>query len=215
MRSSILTALGAIAVVLAFTAVRGNRTSSSSSPPPPGASTTTSGPAHRLTIVPPTTSPAPPPTTAPATTATTAAPLAPCQPGDVRISTVTDAGAYAAGSSVTITTTLSAVRSCIFNPVAGGPYNCPSWIVVTDASDRQVWPWPGEAEQCSEPAATVLGAGDVETLRAAWNGYVATTAGTSVQAPPGYYSAIGAWSWSSGPGNPSVQTSRSNPFVES
>ncbi|HZU78926.1 MAG TPA: hypothetical protein VE991_03325 [Acidimicrobiales bacterium] len=212
MRSSILTALGAVVVVLAFTALRGDHTSSSSAPP---TSTSTTATPHRLTVVPPTTAPAPTTTAVPPTTTATSAPIGPCQAGDVRVSTVTDATAYQPGQAVQVTTTLQAVRSCVFNPVSAGPYNCPSWIVVTDAQG-QVWPWPGEGEECSAPAATVLSAGDEETLRAAWNGQVMTTAGTPGAAPPGSYSAVGTWAWSTGSGqSPAVVSSRSGSFSES
>jgi hypothetical protein len=129
------------------------------------------------------------------------------------VATATDSSAYSPGSTVTVTTLLRALRACVFQPVANGPYSCADWVIITDAGGHQVFPSPGQGEQCSPPAATVLQPGVTESLRAAWNQQVQTGGGYA-QAPPGYYQAVGTWGWSAGPGQPPyVVSARSSSFA--
>ena len=212
--SSLVAALMAVGVVVGFVLIRtGNPTVSGQTAPTP------SIPGTRATV-PPGQSSAPlasgAPTTAPTSPPVTSATSSPgtryCTPADVEVSSATDSSAYGPGRTVTVTTLLRAARTCVFQPVPTGQYSCASTIVVTDAGGSQVFPWPGQPEQCSPPAPTVLQPGVTESLRAAWNQRV--SAGGAQQAQPGSYQALGTWAWSSGPGQAPYQVSaRSQPFV--
>lgn len=213
--SSLVAALLAVGVVLGFVVAR----TSGPSIPSNGSQPTTSVPRVTVPVVSPPVYPA-------ATTSTTsphtvvsapsqASGPAPCTPADVSVTTATDASSYPSGGTVTVTTLLRAVRACVFQPVASGPYGCADTVIVVDGSNHQAWPWPGESEQCSPPAATVLQPGVTETLRAAWDGDVYSN-GRFVPAPPGTYQAIGTWYWSAGAGQgTSRATVASAPFAVS
>jgi hypothetical protein len=215
--SSLLAALLAVGVVLGFVLVRTGRPSSSSNH---SAATTTSVPSGPTTTIP---SVSPRTTSVPTTTSAPARPVVPvptaapppglCTPAEVIVTTSTDESSYATGSTVTVTTLLRALRSCVFQPVAAGPYSCADTIVITDGAGSQVWPAPGEREVCSPPAGAVLQPGATETLRGAWN-QVVDTSGHAQQAPPGPYQAAGTWNFSAGPGRPPYEVSaRSAPFA--
>lgn len=213
MTSSVIVALLAVGIVLGFAAVRtGGRTPSSSSGAIPTVSIplvpSTTSPATGTT--PPTVARPAPTTTAPPAPTTTAATVGTCRPADVVVATSSDSSSYPPGSTVTVTTTLRDVRECIFTPAPAGPYGCASTIVITDAAGGQVWPSPGQTEQCSSPSSGVLQPGDVQTLRAAWNQQESGPGGlTSQQAPAGQYQAVGTWAWSSGGGAPYQASARS------
>lgn len=199
MASSLVAALLAVGVVLGFVVARTTGPSIPSNQSTP----TTTVPRVSVPVLSPPVESVPTSTTAVPQTAVSAPSQAsgpaPCTPADLSITTATDASSYRSGSTVTVTTLLRSVRACVFQPVAAGPYGCADTVVVIDGSNHQAWPWPGESEQCSPPAATVLQPGVTESLRAGWNGEVETD-GSFQPAPPGTYEAIGTWSWSAGPG---------------
>lgn len=213
--SSLVAALLAVGVVLGFVVAR---TTGPSVPSRGNALPTTSAPAVPSTSLPsrvagtttvPTTAP---PQSASATPSGSPGP-GPCTPSEVVISTATDSSSYGPGSTVTVTTLVRGVQACVFQPVAVGPYSCADTVVITDAGGTQAWPWPGQAEQCSPPSATVLEPGVTDSLRAAWNGWV-YSGGSPQQAPPGVYQAVGTWAWSAGAGRAPYEVStRSQPFT--
>jgi len=206
--SSIVAALVAMGVVLIFVLIR---TSGMTSP-----STVRSIPTSSLPNAPSTSSPGLAVTLpAPATTAIPgrAAGPAGCTAGDVSVVTSTDKPWYLPGTSVTVTTILRAAHTCQLTPAAVAPYGCPTTVVIVDALDHQVWPWPGQAEVCSSTASRVLDAGSTETITATWNGKVPTASGVA-DAPAGSYQAEGTWAWTGAQGE--VQRSaRSHPFAVS
>ena len=212
--SSLVAALLAVGVVLGFVVARdtgpsipsGQRGLPTTSAPVPSTSTPS------LSTGTTTTSPT---TTAPHAVVTTTSPSGPgpCTPSQVVVTTTTDGSSYPSGATVTVTTLLRAVQACVFQPVAVGPYSCADTVVITDAGGAQQWPWPGQSEQCSPPAPTVLEPGVTESLRAAWNGWV-YGGGNEHPAPNGVYQAIGTWAWSAGSGRAPYQVStRSQPFT--
>jgi hypothetical protein len=164
----------------------------------------------------PTTVPASTPTTVakpapkPAVAAVQAAPLAPCTTSDLSVVTTetgatVPSGAFAVGTPNTVTTTVSAVRSCIFQPAAVQPQNCPTWIVV-NALDG---PGPGfpnttSTEACSPPAGQTMNPGSSESVSISWT---PTTVGT--------YQAAGTWGWSSQSGAPYQETGAGPRFAVS
>jgi hypothetical protein len=164
----------------------------------PGTGTATTNPPQvPVTTVPPTTITTTPPVTAPAPIPATAAasesavPPQPCTPGDLDIVTTTDRSSYAVGESVTMTTTVTDVTSCVFQPAAVGEYDCPSSLVVVQAgSSSQVYPGAG-GEQCNPPPGQTMNPGSIERLTAVWP---AATAGT--------FQAVGTWGWQAGSGQP-------------
>jgi len=215
--SMVMTALLAIGAVLGFVAVRTvAHTSPGSSASAP--TTTTSAPpaasgSRPAPSAPPSTTTVPPkaaPSPAPVTTATPAA-LTACTPSDVTVTTTTDYSSYPPNTYVEVTTVVRDVFPCSFVPesVSGA---CPSAISVVNGSGGQVWPAPGQGEQCSLPATRTLSPGDVETLQAAWNQQVMTTSGRFTQAPAGSYVALGSWSWQEPGGSPYQVQVRSAPF---
>lgn len=213
----VMTALLAIGAVLGFVAVRTvAHTSPGSSASAP--TTTTSAPptasgSRPVPAAPPSTTlpPKPAPSPAPVTTAAPAQ-LTACTPSDVTVTTTTAYSSYPANSYVQVTTVVRDVFPCSFVPesVSGA---CPSAISVVDGSGGQVWPAPGQGEQCSLPATRTLSPGDVETLQAEWNQQVKTTSGQYTQAPPGSYVALGSWSWQQSGGSPYQVQVRSAPFT--
>ena len=213
-----MTALLAIGAVLGFVAVRTvAHTSPGSSASAPTTTTTSAPPAapgsRPATAAPPSTTvpPKPAPSPAPVTTASPAQ-LTACTPSDVTVTTITDYGSYPPNTYVQVTTVVRDVFPCSFVPESVGGA-CPSAISVVDGSGRQVWPAPGQGEQCSLPATRTLSPGDVETLQAAWNQQVLTTSGRFTQAPAGNYVALGTWSWQQPGGSPYQVQVRSAPFT--
>lgn len=207
--SSIIAAVLAVGLVLGLVAVRSNdHTTSGVRPIPPTSmprSPTTTAGRHVSA-----TEPTAPPTTSipPPVTSTTAAPSsALCTAADVTVSTKTPDAAYPPGESLEVTTEVTDVTACTFDPIATD--DC---IVVDESSGGQVWPWPNQGEQCSPPAASVLDPGDVETLQAIWNQQVQSVDGQSEAAPPGSYVAVGTWSWASGGSSPHQAAAASTPF---
>lgn len=201
--ASILAALLAVGVVLGFVAFGTTDQAARRAAPP----TTSLPPVHvPSTTLPPTTAATAPPTTPPTTTAA-ATQVGPCRRADLQV-TVSVSG----GPGVTeVTTELRDLAPCSWQPVAVEGYPCPDTIAVVDAGGSQVWPAPGQAEQCSTPAGRVLTPGQDETLSAAWDDRV-PAGGTTVPAPPGRYAAVGTWSWATDAGAPD-QASDSQPFT--
>jgi hypothetical protein len=211
--SSVLAALLAVGVVLGFVAVRTvtqhdtARSSVSSTTVPP--TTTTTGVQHSA-----------PPTVASTTTTTAASQAASpapsptsrlCTPSDVSVSSSSDASSYPPGAVVRVSTEVQDLVACTFHPQGGGNYPCPSNVVVVQSGGGQVWPVPGQGEQCSPPADQVLEPGDAVTLRAAWPEQVETTGGTTEQAPAGDYQVLGTWSWAAGSGQVPYQVQAYSP----
>lgn len=131
------------------------------------------------------------PANTPATTATTAAP-GPCTVSDLTLSTTTDANSYASGAPVTATTKIVDNVACVFTPVPGGPYSCPTTIVFINSNANQVYPTKGQAEQCAGVAGGTLLPGATRTVTVIW----------PEQASAGEYAAEGTWSWDSGTATP-------------
>ena len=128
-----------------------------------------------------------------------AAPLGPCTPSDLNITTSTGQSSYSVGQAVNILTTVTAVHSCIFQPAPAGPYSCASSIVVASGGN-QVWPAPGQAEPCNAPPGMTMNPGSTESLSGTWT---ASSAGT--------YQAIGMWGWSGGSGQPTNTANVASP----
>ncbi len=154
----------------------------------------------------PTRLPAPVPATAAAlstqrTPPTTTAPLRPCTPGDLSIVTTTDRATYGPGDPVVMTTKVTDVNACIFQPVPVGQYSCPDSLVAESSGGSQAFPAPGQQEQCNPHAASTLQPGASDTVTTTWNGQVDSN-GTMQDAPPGSYVAVATWGWSAGPGQP-------------
>lgn len=218
--ASFIVALLAVAVVLGFVAVSDTHTSADGRLVP---GLTTSAPAPSTTAPRTNVTLVPAPTTTVTTTATTAAgtvstspPASPgwCTPSDLRVSTSTNNANYPAGQAVEVDTDVIDVVACTFDAETAAGQSCPDSVTV-EQSGNQVWPWPGQAEQCSPPAPTVLAPGDRESLAAAWNQQVLTTDGGPRQAPPGTYEAVGTWAWSAGAGRAPHQEQDSATFVVS
>lgn len=198
-----LAALLAIGVVLGFVALRATHDNNASRSSASSSSTT----------VPPTTSTtqvqhvAPPPVAS--TTTTTSSPQRQattststlCTPSDVSVS----ASASGSGSVVEVSTFVDDIVSCTFDPQGAGNYPCPSNVVVVQSGGGQVWPAPGQREQCSPPAAQILRPGDRVSLQATWPEQVGTTSGGTEPAPPGNYQVLGTWSWAAGSGQTPYQ----------
>lgn len=203
--TSLFAALLAVGLVLGFVAFRPTDQSTRGALPP-GSSTTTT-PRHVTTTVPPTTTQtASPPTTPPTTTAAAAPPTGPCTRSEVEVSVSVGGSA----GITDVTTVLHDLTACVWQPVTVSGYPCPDTIAVVDADGRQVWPAPGQGEQCSTPATEVLTPGQTLSLSAAWNNQVPSGGGTTA-APPGRYAAVGTWSWATVGGQPD-QASQSEPF---
>jgi len=123
-----------------------------------------------------------------------------CTPGNLAVSTTTDASEYSFGSAVTITTRLVAQSSCVYDPVASGPYSCPTTVVVVSQVGSQVYPYPAQSEQCAQVDSGTLASGEALTVTVVWS-----------QAPLGQYSAVGTWSWGAD-SNPCQLSATSAPF---
>ena len=102
---------------------------------------------------------------------------------------------------------LTDVNPCIFRPVNVSPYDCPTSIVVDDGNGNQVWPG-SQGETCSSVPTTSFPKGYRVTIRTTWD---LTDNGN--QAPPGSYSAVGTFAWSSS--GVTVQSSDRTPFTVS
>ena len=191
--NSLFAALLAIGVVLGFVAVRAADQSARTALPP----TTVPPPVHPTTTPPPTTPPQAPATAPPTTVAATAAPLGPCGPQDLQVTVSVSGG----GGVTDVETVLHDLAPCSWQPVAMSGRPCPDTIAVESASGAQVWPAPGQGEQCSTPAGRDLSPGQVETLSAAWDDRVPSGGGTAA-APAGGYTAVGTWSWATSGGQP-------------
>jgi hypothetical protein len=128
----------------------------------------------------------------------------------LQIVTTTDQSNYSQGQPVVMTTTLTDINTCIFQPAKVGEYSCPMSLVAQMATGAQVYPSPGQDEQCRTPVATTLHPGASDMLSATWNGQVAN-GGTTQNAPPGSYQAIGTWGWSAGQGQPAYSVNVQSP----
>ncbi|MGH7732490.1 MAG: hypothetical protein ACREOE_02020, partial [Gemmatimonadales bacterium] len=140
---------------------------------------------------------------------TAAGPPQPCTADDLAVSSSSDRSSYAPGQAVSMVTTLTARRTCVYQPVPTGQYSCAASVVVKSASGAQAWPWQGQGEVCNAPSATTLQAGSTESIVATWNGQVQQGGGQD--APPGSYVVAGTWSWSGGSGQPPVVVSIASP----
>lgn len=211
--------LSALAVVMAFTVAE--TTSHSAGPASSVSPRTDAAPTPRPADSPPTTIPtiigtvpsptlpAPLPRNAPAPARSPSddsqvvnqpAPQ-PCTPSELAASTATDSSSYRPGSPVRVTTELRDDGGpCVFTPAKAGQYECGTSLVVDGASGDQVWPVPGQSEQCAQPSATVLQHGYTESVSVSWDQqYLPRSSSPEAQAPSGSYEAVGKWSWN-GPG---------------
>jgi hypothetical protein len=159
---------------------------------PPAASTPTTvpAPATAPATSPPSTVPGASAVAAPVPVQTVSAPLGPCTAGDLDIVTTTGHSAYAVGQDVNMTTTVTDVHSCIFQPAPAGTYGCAASLVISSGGN-QVWPAPGQAEPCNAPGGMTMNPGSTESLSATW---AASATGT--------YEAVGEWGWSGASGQP-------------
>ena len=202
--ASIFAALLAVGVVLGFVAFRTTDQPARSALPP---STSVPAPVHvPTTTLPPTTTATTPPTTPPTTDAV-ATQVGPCRRADLQVTVSVSGGPGA----TEVTTELRDIAPCTWQPVTVSGYPCPDTIVVVDAGGSQVWPAPGQAEQCSTPAGRVLTPGQDESLSATWDNRV-LAGGATTPAPRGQYAAVGTWSWATDGGRPD-QASQSQPFT--
>lgn len=194
-----MAALLAVGVVLGFVAVRNTDHRAQGNLVP---ETTTSVPAPFSTTVPRDNITLVPPTPATSTTTVAAPVVAPpttggpglCTASDLQLSASSDSSSYAPGQPVDLSTDVTDVVACTFEAQAPAGRACADSIVV-EQSDSRLWPWPGQGEQCSPPAPTVLEPGDRETLAAVWNQRVLTADGSTEQASAGSYQAVGTWAW--------------------
>jgi hypothetical protein len=119
------------------------------------------------------------------------------------------------GSPVTVTTTIEDVATCVLVPVPTGAYSCGTSVTVADAGGSQVWPVPGQSEQCAQPSPSTLDPGATISVTVVWTG-LSNLPGTStdVPAPPGSYTAKGTWSWAGPSGQGPVTVSATSvPFT--
>lgn len=203
-----MAAMLAVGVVLGFVAVRNtDRTTQGDTVPGittvPAAPSTTD-PGDSITLEPatpdtPSTTVAVPVTAPPSTSSPGW-----CTASDLQVSASSISTSYGPGETVDLYTAVTDVVPCTFEAQASAGQPCADSIAV-DQAGNEVWPWPGQGEQCSPPAPTVLERGDRETLAAAWNQQVRTTSGGNGQAPPGHYEAVGTWSWLTGDGQAPYQ----------
>ncbi len=174
------------------TASQGSSTSKATSTP--SQTTSPSTPAAAVT-----------PTTAPKTkesTPTTVAAAPPqCTPQDFTVSTATDSSSYWVGAPVTVTTKLIDTTTCVFDPTAAGQYGCPTTVIIQDQMGNQVFPQPGQSEQCAAVSGGTLKPGQSRSVKLMWN-----------QDPPGEYTAVGTWAFGP-PSSPYQYSASSQPFV--
>jgi hypothetical protein len=208
--SSLMAALLAVGVVIGFVVAR-NGDHNTQATLMPGSTTTNPRvlPDRPVTPVVPATSPT---TTVPVNVppTTTAGPKW-CTPADLEVSISTDSSSYALGQTVELTTEVVDLVACLFEVETPAGLTCGDSVAV-DQSGEQLWPWPGQGEECSPPAATVLRPGEEESLAASWNQQVLTTDGTSEQAAPGTYDAVGMWAWVVGAGQAPYQAQATASF---
>lgn len=216
--ASLIVALLAVGVVLGLVAVSQDHDSPVGTRLPGVTTSTpsTAAPPTNITLVPAAPSTTAGTTTTIAATTTTAGTspptgTEPCTPSELRVSASSNRPSYAPGQTVDVTTEVTDVVACTFDPEAPSGA-CPDAVVV-EQSGAPVWPWPGQQEQCSPPAPTVLEPGQQESLTAAWNQQVRGAGGGGRQAPPGSYDVVGTWAWSGGPGQAPYQQQGSAGFV--
>lgn len=157
---------------------------------------------------------APPPSVA--ASSATPPPPGPCTPDELSITTAPATTAYQQGEVIDVTTELRAISSpCELDPVPEGAYACGTDVVVDGPPGSQVWPMPGQQEQCAQPSPTLLQPGYVEDVTMAWNQqYQDPSSGSQAQVPAGLYQAFGTWTWNAGSGMPPYSvTSASSPFA--
>ncbi|HLI75217.1 MAG TPA: hypothetical protein VKU86_15175 [Acidimicrobiales bacterium] len=190
------------------TGASGSGSTASSGSGGPGSGSGSGGSVGATGATPPSRGPGNPTTT---TTSTPAPPPPPlCTPGDVTMSTTTDSSSYSPGQTITATTTVVDRVACVFTPVAAGQYNCGTSVVFTDGHGQQVFPLPGQSEQCAQPASATLQPGQAESVAITWNGMLPVL-GVPSGAPPGQYTAVGTWTWSAGPGQSPYSVTASSP----
>lgn len=163
------------------------------------APTPTTAPAAAPTAT-PTTAPKPAPAAAPVVAAKSA-PIAPCTTSDLSVVTTTSGNSV--GSPVRVTTTITAVHSCIFQPAAVQPGDCSSWIVVDQAGGSQVFPSSTQTESCNPPTGQTMNPGSSESVSVTW---------TPPAGSAGTYQAVGIWGWASQSGSPNQISMPSQPF---
>lgn len=142
-----------------------------------------------------------------AASTTTTSPTA-CTAADLQVVTTTDRATYAAGDTVTITSKLTDVVACNFQPLSAQPSGCPTSVTVVDGNGNQAFPAPGQGEVCSTPDGGLLDPGATRVLTTVWDTSSASLApGTSAQ-----YEGVGSWMWS-GSGGVVTQSASSSPFT--
>jgi len=151
------------------------------------------------------------PTTNTTTAPAGAASAPPCTPGDFTITTVTDNSSYSASSPVTVTTQIVDKSACSFNPVAPDQSSCPTTVVISNAVGMQVYPMPGQGEQCAAVSQGTLTPGSTRTVKIVWNQPDPNTGGPT--AAPGQYTATGTWSWKNQSGSPYQESASSQSFI--
>lgn len=158
---------------------------------------------------------APPPSRAvpsPRPTPTTTLPPAACTAADLDIVTTRDPSSYsyAAGQAVRITSRLTDVVTCNFQPVAIEPSGCPTNVTVVDGNGSQVYPAAGQGEVCSSPGGGLLEPGAALMVSIVWD----TSSDASGPGGSSQYQGLGAWTWM-GPGGPVTNSAASSPFAVS
>ncbi|MGH9028117.1 MAG: hypothetical protein ACRDV4_00645 [Acidimicrobiales bacterium] len=136
-----------------------------------------------------------------------------CAPSDVTITTTTDRPHYARGDQVTVMTKLVSESSCVLKLEASGEFGCGESIVIDTSARHQVFPAPGQSEQCGAlPHGMVQpGTTDVETV--VWDLRGALSSGRAGKVTPGRYEAVGNWYWRSGKLTPPYEVAaHSTPF---
>lgn len=122
-----------------------------------------------------------------------------CSPADLTITTTVDRSSYAPGVPVTVLTTLVVKTTCELVLVPSGEYKCGDSVMVDNSSGKQVFPAPGQGEQCGVLPRGLVTSGTIDSDSAVWNPRT-IPAGATVQAPTGRYMAVGSWSWNAGRG---------------
>lgn len=125
---------------------------------------------------------------------------------DLSIATTVDHSSYASGASVTVLTKLVVKTACDLDLVPEGEYRCGESVMVDNSSGKQVFPVPGQGEQCGVLPKGLVRPGTTDSDSAVWDQRTHLDSGTG-QAPPGRYLGVGRWSWSAGTGRAPYEVS--------
>jgi hypothetical protein len=82
-------------------------------------------------------------------------------------------------------------------------------VVISNAAGFQVYPMPGQGEQCGAVSGGTLTPGNARTVKVAWD---PQAGGGPTLTPAGQYTATGTWSWGN-QSSPNQASADSAPFT--